>query len=275
MNSHFKIIVFAIALIGVTGCGLATYEERLKASTEFYDYMQTMEANLASPIWDRSDLGIKMRLPLPFRAPMAGPELLMDEDGEQYFGPDPRHPEILGTALPGIVDAWQAQLPGEAGDLVDSRVYVLSNHERFKLVDGAVVDAPTEFFTDLEDQLATLFGVYIPEGESDQPSDNVRYAMTVPMMGSQSAKFIEPKRYSVIRFVAEEANEGQGIQVLLHEHQAGDIQVAVLVLGPKSFSSQFRQRLEMALQTLSVQPQAAAQMNQATGTPQQGGVSGF
>ena len=95
------------------------------------------------------------------------------------------------------------------------------------------------------------------------------------MTGSPSSKFIEPKRFSVIRFIPEEATEGQGLQVVLYEHQAGDIQAAVVVIGPSSFSSQFRQRMEMALQTLSVQPQVATQIDKTTGTTQQGGVSGF
>lgn len=275
MPSNARTWLLVLTSCVLVGCGQAKYEERLKASAEFYEYMQTMEANLASPIWERSDLGMKMRLPLPFRIPMPGPELLVDEEGEQFYGPDPRHPEVLATTFPGIVEAWQTMLPGEAGQQVDSRIYVLTNHSRFKLVDGAVLEEPAEFFSDLEVQVSNVFDIFIPDGEANAPGENIRYKLTVPMTGSPSSKFIEPKRFSVIRFVPEEVAEGQGLQVVLYEHQAGDIQVAVVVIGPSSFSSQFRQRLEMSLQTLSVQPQVATQIDKTTGTTQQGGVSGF
>ncbi|MDA7503871.1 hypothetical protein N8553_02695 [bacterium] len=275
MCSNARTWIFLLACCALWGCGQAKYEERLKATSEFYEYMQTMESNLSSPIWERSDLGLKMRLPLPFRGPLPGPELLVDEEGEQFYGPESRHPEVLGTTFPGIVEAWQTMLPGEAGEQVESRIYLLTNHSRFKLVDGAVLEEPTEFFSDLELQVSDVFNVVIPDGEANAPGDNIRYKQTVPMTGSPSSKFIEAKRFSVIRFIPEEATEGQGLQVVLYEHQAGDIQAAVVVIGPSSFSSQFRQRMEMALQTLSVQPQVATQIDKTTGTTQQGGVSGF
>lgn len=275
MNRTARFWMLAIAFLVSVGCGLATYEERLQASAEFNEYMQTVEANLATPIWERSDLGMKMRLPLPFRAPMPGPELLVDEEGEQFYGPDPRHPEVLATTFPGIVEAWQTTLPGESGEQIESRIYILSNHSRFKLVDGAVVDEPAEFLNDLELLLADVFDVVLPEGEANTPGDNLRYKLTVPMTGSTAEKYIEPKRFSVIRFKNDGLSDGRDLQVVLHEHQAGDIQVAVVVIGPASLSSQFRQRLEMSLQTLSVQPQVAAQIDKSTGTTQQGGVSGF
>lgn len=264
-----------VALLLPQGCGVAKYEERLQATAEFYEYMNLIEANLASPIWERSDLGLKMRLPLPFRIPLPGPELLVDEEGHQEFGPDPRQPAALGIELPGIVEAWQAPLPAESGHMQDARIYLLTNHSRFKKVDGAVLEEPMEFIDDLENQLANLFGVDIPEGETDRPADHIRYSIVAPVPGSAYAKYIQPKRYSVIRFVSDQPINGQVVQVLLYEHRAGDIQTAVLMIGPTTFSSQFRQRIDLALQTLAVTPQISAQMDKATGTARQGGVSGF
>lgn len=275
MTLRRGLLLLCLLLISITGCGQATYEERLKASAEFYEYMQQIEANLASPIWERNDQGIKMRLPLPFRAPMQGPERLTDDDGNIYFGPDPRQLEALGLELPGIIEAWQAELPGESGEGIDSRIYVLSNHSRFKLVDGAVVDEPMEFLTDVENILSQLFDVSIPEGISDRPADHLRYAYTTPTPGSAAAKYTSPKKFTVIRFVTDVPINGQAVQASLYEHQSGDIQAAVLVVGPRSFSSQFRQRLELALQTLAVSPLKSSEINRSTGKTEQGGVQGF
>ncbi len=272
---QFALIVLS-AMVWL-GCGQAKYEERLQASTEFYEYMETIERNLASPIWERSDLGLKLRLPMPFKVPMTKPETLQDEDGNTFPGPDQRQPqELLGIELPGIVEAWQAFLPGESGEQIDSRIYVLTNHSRFKLTDGALTQEPMEFMDDLEAELATAFDVIIPDGEANQVGDNIRYGLTVPPSGSPNSKFINPKRYSVIRFLSADAESGPPVQAVLYEHFAGDIQAAVLIIGPKSFTSQFRQRIDLALQTFSVSRQASSQMNQSTGTATpSGGASGF
>lgn len=270
-----KICILSLAMILCSACGQAKYEERLQATAEFYEYMGAVEANLSSPIWERADLGMKMRLPIPFRVPMPGPELLTDAEGNQYFGPDPRQPDVLGGDLPGIVEAWQATLPGESGEPVDSRIYVLTNHSRFRLVDGAIIEEPMEFLADLEAQLSAVFGVFVADEEANQVADNMRFALTVPAPRSVSAKYITPKQYTAIRFVSEEPVNGQQIQAMLYSQQAGDIQAAVLILGPRSFSSQFRQRIDLALQTFSVTPRLSSEMNRTTGAPITGGTSGF
>lgn len=274
-NWVFRSLLLVLLASSVTGCGRAKYEERLKASAEFYEYTQTMEANLTSPIWERSDLGLKWRLPMPFRAAMPAPQLLEDQDGNTFYADDLRHPEVLGIELPGIVEAWQTFLPGEAGEQVDSRIYVLTNHSRFILVEGALEEEPIEFLNDLEEKLGTVFNVVIPEGESNTPNDNMRYGVSHPVPGSPHSKYIDPKKYSVIRFSSDEPVSGHQVQALLYEHLAGDIQTAILIVGPRSFSSQFRQRVDLALQTFSVQPRVSAQIDKATGTSTTGGSSGF
>lgn len=270
-----RLSLLVLLTSSVSGCGRAKYEERLKASSEFYEYTQTIEANLTSPIWERSDLGLKWRLPVPFRVAMQRPELLKDEEGNTFLGPDSRHPEALGIELPGIIEAWQTFLPGETGEQVDSRIYVLSNHSRFILVEGALEEEPIEFLNDLEALLGTTFDVVIPEGEANTPNDNVRYGASHPVPGSPHSKYIDPKKYSVIRFTSEEPVNGQQIQAVLYEHLASDVQAAILIVGPKSFSAQFRHRVDLALQTFSVQPRVSAQIDKSTGTSTTGGSSGF
>ncbi len=274
-NWVFNFSLPVLLTISVAGCGRAKYEERLKASSEFYEYTQTIEANLTSPIWERSDLGLKWRLPSPFGVAMQRPELLKNEEGNTFLGPDARHPEVLGIELPGIIEAWQTFLPGEAGEQVDSRIYVLSNHSRFILVEGSLEEDPIEFLNDLEDLLGAAFDVVIPEGEANSPNDNVRYGASYPIPGSPHSKYIDSKNYSVIRFISEEPDNGHQVQAVLYEHLAGDVQTAILIVGPKSFSSQFRQRVDLALQTFSVQPRVTAQIDKATGTSTTGGSSGF
>lgn len=280
LNQRFQMRLtfglLTLVSLGAMGCGLAVYEERLQASVEFHEYMQLVEANLASPIWERNDLGLKMRVPLPFRTPLPRPEALTDADGETYYGPDERHPAELGIYLPGIVEAWETQLPGERGEQVISRLFVLTNHERFVLVDGTFSDEPSEFHRDLEQTLAGVFRVFIPEGVDDLPGDNSRYRHLVPPRGSRQTKFVTPKDYNAIRFVSDREINGQPIQAMLYELNSGDIQAAVLLIGPEALSIQYRQRLDLALQTFVVEPRQAGQINTRTGTVEPtGGTGGF
>ena len=249
-------IAILIAVVIVSGCGLAEYEERLRATSEFNEYIQTIEANLVAPIWENG--GIKMRLPLPFDEQMAPPPIVENEDGEKVYGPDSRHPQILGIMLPGIVDAWRATLPGDGGGEVDSRIYVLSNQYRFRKVDGAYVEDPTQFFYDVEAALALAFNVIIPEGEANAPADNIRYRVTFPPQKSLARRFSTPKDYSAIRFVSSEPIAEQKLQAQLYEYSDVDLQVAVLVVGPQAFTPRFQQRLDLALQTLTIDKDAPA-----------------
>ena len=252
----------------LTGCGLQLYEERLQASAEFNEYIQSMEANLVTAMWEAS--GIKMRLPLPFNDQIPRPPILKDEEGREYYGPDERHPqEMLGIVLPGIIDAWTANLPGDGGIDVESRIYVLSNQYRFETRDGAYIEDPTQFLNDVEAALALTYNVIVPEGEQNDPGDNFRYRATFPPPKSQARKFATPKDYTVIRFISAEPILNQRLQAQLYEHQVGELQVAILIIGPESFTPRFRQRIEMALQTLTVDPNAASQDK-----PGSGGSSG-
>ncbi|MEW4489223.1 hypothetical protein AB1L42_14165 [Thalassoglobus sp. JC818] len=258
-----------ILVIGITGCGLGTYEERLAASSDFNSYLQRVDANLTSPIWERADLGIKMRLPLPFEAPMSPPPMITDQDGNSTYGPDDRQPPRLGVALPGIVDAWKADLPGEGGGMTEARIFVLSNHSRFRKIEGAFAEAPNEFLNDVEAALELAFNVSLPEGEANSPVDNLRYRYTVPQPQSDSLKYVSKKDFTAVRFASD-----QPVQAQLYELTSGDIQVAVVIVGPTSFTPRFRQRLEMALQTLQVRPGTGESAAKESGG-RRGGVSGF
>lgn len=276
MIRHRLEMLIVLPVLLVTGCGQATYEERLQATADFYKFLEEMDTHLASPMWERTDKGVKMRMPLPFGGPMRGPEVLTDDEGNPYYGPDPRQPDHLAVALPGIVEAFQAQLPGESGDVVDTRIYVLTNQDRFILVDGALVEDPLVYLEDLEFLLASAFGVSLPPGEvARSPMENMPYELTVPAPGSRHAKYMTPKKYRAIHFVPDEPINGHDVSAMYYGHHAADIQVAILVIGPRTLSSQFRKRMELALETLQAQPQQASQIDPNTGSANPGGAVGF
>ncbi len=264
--------LIVLACFSLSGCGYSTYEQRLADTKDFYEYLEVVDSSLASPAWDRRDVGMTMRVPMPFKGQLAGPEKMQDDDGNVSWGEDPRQPNVLGIDLEGLVDAWQATMSDAAGEQVDSRMYVLSNHQRW-LEKEAGAAAPQDFLTDLEHQLMSAFQVTVPGGESGIPGDNVHYRQLIPDRGSLNAKYNTPKDFTIVRFVPENTVGGQDLQGLLYEHTSGDIQMAVLILCPKTVTSQFRNRVDLALQTLQVAGQAP-KGSTGTGGTGGGGKSG-
>jgi len=258
------------------GCGLAEYEARLTRTGEFHSYLNTVDQSLA-PAWQRADRGLAMRVPLPFRQPLPGPEVLKDDQGHEFFGPDARQPGFLSLTLPGIVDAWQAEFPAENGESAPALFFILSNHDRFATFqDGG--PAPGDFLTDVEIAVASAFGVTIPEGKVTQPADNQRFREFHPPQRHPFAQFTVPKDYMTIRIVPNRPIGDHNYQAMLYERNAGEIQAAVLVITPGGTTAQFRQRLDLSLQTFHVAGQAprpGQRSGTSSGGPGGGGTSNF
>lgn len=234
----------------LTGCGQKVYEERLQESRLFYDYLQTVEDALGAAAWKREDLGMSLRVPKPFSVPMPGPSRYKDKEGEEVIGPDPREKNSLGTALPGLVEAWEAVLDSPDGQ-PNAWIYLLSNQSRFRQADQGG-PPPEEFLTDLEHELMRVFQVTVPEGETSRTGDNVRFREWIPAQKSARAKYTSPKDYTVIRFVPDAEYNAADIQATVYERRAGKIQVAIVVLTRKSVSAAFRQRVAVALETFDL-----------------------
>lgn len=234
----------------LSGCGQKAYEERLQQSRLFYEYLQSVEEALASPAWIRNDVGMSMRVPKPFGRVMSGPETFKDKDGDLVKGPDPREKNSLGTPLPGLVEAWEAALDSEDGQ-PNAWIYMVSNQERFREMDQGG-PPPEEFLTDLENELMRVFQVTIPEGETSKTGDNLRFRQWSPAQNSARALYSTPKDYTVIRFVPNPEFNAADLQASVYERKAGKVQAALVLLTRKSTSAAFRQRVEIALETLEI-----------------------
>ncbi|MCA9079165.1 MAG: hypothetical protein KDA58_01350 [Planctomycetaceae bacterium] len=253
------------------GCGGAEYEARLQRSKELYEYLQLLDQSLAMPAWNRADIGTALRVPLPFRQTMAAPVPEQDEDGNPLpIVDDPRQPHVLGVDLPGLVEAWQGELPGAPGELAEARLYICSNHQRYLNL-GPNTPAPEEFLRDLEIALQAGFGVMVPEGESQTPADNVRYRHISPARSSNHSQYTTPRDFTAIRFVPSEPLGGQDVEGMYFGHQAGKVQVGIICLLPRNTGAQFRDRLNLALGTLIVSPEAPRPRKSQPGVPGGGG----
>ena len=120
-----------LAIAAAAGCGTGSadspaesaddggYEERLSATAEEFAYHEQLRQNLAKDRWEK--LGISLRVPKPFHLVKTAAKT------------NPSTRELLGVSLPGVLDIWQAVLPGrEAGDQQTAYLFVISNHHLLK-----------------------------------------------------------------------------------------------------------------------------------------------
>ena len=124
-SSRFVPLSFAAAC--ACGCGYESYNADLRENTvPYFEQRQDLDTNLSSP-WER--FGLSLRVPRGFDEVNPPPpptnEELEDPDLEEPA--DPRQPDYLLSALPGLRGAFRGPQPG-AGEVVGQRwVYVLDS----------------------------------------------------------------------------------------------------------------------------------------------------
>src|SRR5690606_11440652 len=103
-----------VLILGIllSGCGTKTYEDRLKLTETYYDYIERLNRNLGPQF---NDSGIQFRVPVQFqqipapvrksKAATEGADEAAEDEEDQI---DPRQPEHLGFQLPGLIAAWKA-----------------------------------------------------------------------------------------------------------------------------------------------------------------------
>jgi len=247
------ILLTALLAVAAAGCGLSTYEERLRRTNERNQYLARLD-DLLAPYWNHPQYGIWLRPPKGF-VPMAAPARPKDPEDEP---PPDRRQEFQGTALdiPGVIQAWEALLPVAGGGTGPYRLYVLGNHERFLAADR--YGKPAEFVQGLEQSLGGLFAVELPPGDGGRgDQDNVKYRQMIP----STEQFVVPKLFQAVNYVNPRGDTAFRAQ--LFEHASGQVQVAVLLLTPPTPAVAPRQTLLTALETL-----------QASSTPPRGQPGG-
>ena len=113
-----------ILLAGVvSGCGSEKYQERLDASSEYFKYRREVDSILETRWWQAGTFGLQFRVPRGF-VEIPGPET--EED------PDIRQPDFLPRPLPGLVGAWEAEVPVEIEESETTSlrawIFICTNH---------------------------------------------------------------------------------------------------------------------------------------------------
>lgn len=274
VTSRLLLGAWCCCLLG--GCGEAEYEARLQNSRDLFEYLQSLDRACTSPAWIRNDLGLAMRLPKPFKQPLPAPAVPKDDKGNPLpVQNDPRQPQILGVDLPGLEEAFRAELPGSGGG--EAMFFICTNHQRFR-DRGPQTPDPGTLLTELELAVQAGFGVTFLD--DDRLPENARYRLQAPKGGlgqaaQGNARFTTPKEFQAVRISPPQAVGGQEIEGMLFRHEAGLIQVGILVVFPRSASSQFRENVLLSLETLSASSEVPRPRSGSAGAAGGGRTPGF
>lgn len=238
------------------GCGLNAYEERLARTDERNAYYAHLDEVLQPVYWNHPQFDLWLRPPAGL-ASMPEPQPPKAAEGEEPPDPppDPRL-EYRGVPLdlPGLIHAWEGNLPVAGGGSAPYRLYLLGNHSRFISSSDRGDSKPQDYINDLEIVLQNLFQQTLPPGDrgrSDEP--NVKFRAQIP----SSERFVVPKPFAGVNFVPLEGTfpEGQEFRGWLYEYTNGPVQTALLMLTPSSPSLDVRDAFQTSLETLRVSPQ--------------------
>lgn len=247
-NSSAPIILLSITIFLLNGCGSETYEQRLKETAKYFEYVdmrnQALSGNWSSPT-------VKMRTPIEFiqlEAPKNAPVSESEETTPEETQPDPietvdtRQPDYIDLELPGLEGAWHVEVPVDLdNESVESPayLYVLSNHY---LIKEKLMDEASNFHNDVLGAVAGTFNQFInPEEFTSE-----RFP--------QGKGYTEAKSFLVSTFEPETQIEGVDYQIRIYLAESGKNQVVILLVIPKNISrgSKLNEHMDYSLETVDI-----------------------
>ena len=261
ISVHFLLILTAGF---VCGCGSQTYQERLDASSQYFEYRQGVDSILETRWWQAGDFGLEVRIPRGF-VEIVGPET--EEE------PDTRQPNFLPRPLPGLVGAWEAEVPveTEGTETAERRawIFICTNHaDHLKRYDDPLIE-PEKFSDGLVANLSFNLGYREPTDEEPWPFDEVRTPTGTPYV---------PRKNYVATTLEDRVNiDGSGeinMNFMVNRYSAGSVQMALIAVYPVEIESSYRieNRIRRTMETLRLSEDVPRP--QRAGAPQ-GSGGGF
>ncbi|MCA8983072.1 MAG: hypothetical protein R3C12_10950 [Planctomycetaceae bacterium] len=254
------LLLGGICLAGVlTGCGSQVYEDRLKLTRAYYDYVDRLNRNLGPQY---TNFGVTLRVPrqfqevpLPPRKPAAGGEASNVSSAEDL---DPRLPEHIPFNLPGLVAVWSTAggSTSRGGSSEQSYLYLISNYEYWMTYKTSKEKGDPLKIDELLITALSL-GLRIPIDPHARGSSTDRinkwYGEQVP--DPVDEQFVARKEFTAITLVPPAESELSNREFLLYLYQNGDMRIGLIYDIPRNQGGEnLQERIPLSLQTIDLSP---------------------
>lgn len=233
-GSRASLLAVTLLFAALTGCGLETYESRLKATTLLYQHYQVLNENLG-PVWESGP--ITLRVPQQFvEIPAPKPPEAPKEAGAEPPPPPPdtRKPTQPPLELNGLRAAFKADLTVDGGSKQPGFIYVLSNYDFTK--------DQKDMFGPLTREIANAFHLNIDEKTWKSEQYPERATEAFPGMVYNAAN-LTPQDV-----------EGPPRRVSIYLNKQGEVETAIVMILPQKLdgSERLADRIPLCLETLNV-----------------------
>lgn len=258
--------------IAVLGCGAEQYDQRLRQSKDYFNYLDKIEQNLG-PKWSDGRIVELLRVPRQFQQIPAPPPPAKDEEGRtEAPAVDPRQPDYINLVFPQehLVAAWEAPFTVDTADGATSTrkgyIYVLSNYWMFLGEDPAEA---LKFLGIAVQHVGDALENHIPQAELEKP---------VVELYPKPGRYLPASSYSVFTFQPKAITDRDSTvnyTFTMYAKQNGNIQSVILVALPDRISSQEKlvDRIPMMLENFHITKTEPKPGNQSGGSAPSGGAA--
>ncbi|MBC7820437.1 MAG: hypothetical protein IAG10_26430 [Planctomycetaceae bacterium] len=250
------------------GCGAETYENRLKETKTYFEYLEKVNAALGPK--DTPFEGIEIRVPKPFVQLLLPAPPAEGKPAEPPPAPsdDPTrlgyHPDV---PLEGVIASWKAtvrvEAPGSDWGEGVAYVHLLSNLSRWEERQADVDIDPLRYFADLINKLANAYNVQTETADAPWPwikigsRDDERHRGFSPYVAKRTVEYIDIPP------------EDQPINAIFYKTEAKDVQFALLLIYPRNIdpSLHLESRIKHTLEWLKVPSQPPQKKTNKPVTP--------
>lgn len=228
------------------GCGVDTYDYRLKQTKEYFEYLEKVNLALGSKVVPFD--GVELRVPKPFTQILPAPP---PKDGEPEGQPlDPNEdPARLGyhpnVRLEGVLATWRAKVDLETPSGGEGMAYLhlLSNLPRWVEKQTNNDIEPLHYRSDLTNVLANAYNVQTETTDAPWPWEQLRGFS--PYVGKKKVESIPIPP------------EDQPINAIFYWMEVKDVHVGLVLIFPRAMDARLKleDRLKHTLETLKVPSQ--------------------